>query len=50
MKQENRQALRREFIDVTENTFINALNGRSGSLRAREIRSRAINKYGGLEA
>lgn len=49
LKPDMRLALRKEFIEVTENTFIAALYGRSGSLRAREIRSRAINKYGGHE-
>lgn len=49
LKSDKRAELRREFFDVTENTFVNALYGRSGSLRAREIRSRAINAYGGME-
>lgn len=49
LKKEKRTELRREFLDVTENTFISALYGRSGSLVARKIRSRAINHYGGIE-
>jgi hypothetical protein len=49
LKHDKRVQLRQEFIDVTENTFVSALYGRSGSLRAREIRSRAINHYGGIE-
>lgn len=49
LKKEQRMDLRKEFLGVTENTFVNALYGRSGSLVSRKIRSRAINQYGGIE-
>lgn len=49
LKKEQRTELRKEFLGVTENTFVNALYGRSGSLVSRQIRSRAINQYGGIE-
>lgn len=49
LKKEQRMELRKEFLGVTENTFVNALYGRSGSLVSRKIRSRAINQYGGIE-